>query len=461
MRLLDRLLFARNTGYWEGAASGAAVLTTSYGSPDRESILPQFVSLAQQAYGGNTVVFSAILARIMLFSEVTFKFRSVIDKKLIGNTDLAKLEVPWPNGTTGDLLARMEQDNSLAGNAYVWDAGEQLVRLRPDWVTIVSELRTDGIGREYRSPVGYWWEPPPNTTGQGEPAMFTVDEVAHWCPIPDPCANFRGMSWLTPVVRDIEADSGMTEYKVKYLDNAATPNLVIKYAQKLRDDTVDRIRDRITARHGGVHNAFRTLVLDEGADFTVVGQSFEQMQFQDVQAAGENRICAAAGIDPYLLSLLHSSRGGTDYASAMRRFVDMTMRPLWRTACAALQQLVPPPNASRLWFDVSDIAALRQGETERAQTMLVQAQTAAVLIQSGFERTSVQEAVTSGELTQLVPAPDAPAAGLPAAGAQAPGQLPQPAPHPASSASQIRLPTSTGTSQSALTGTTAHANGSK
>jgi hypothetical protein len=30
--------------------------------------------------------------------------------------------------------------------------------------------------------------------------------VAHWSPIPDPLANFRGMSWLTPVLREIDAD---------------------------------------------------------------------------------------------------------------------------------------------------------------------------------------------------------------------------------------------------------------
>lgn len=448
--------------FWEGQASTAAILTTTYGtSPSREALLPQFVSMAQQAYGANSVVFSCVLARLMLFSEMTFKFRGLSDKKLIGNTDLRKLEVPWSNGTAGDLLARMEQDNSLAGNAYTWDAGDQLVRLRPDWVTIISELVTDDLGRQYRRPVGYWWEPPPTVVGQGRPSMFTVDEVAHWAPVPDPTANFRGMSWLTPVIREIEADSGMTQYKVKYLENAATPNLVIKYAQKIRDDTVDRIRERVTARHGGVHNAFKTLVLDEGADFTVVGNNFDQMQFSAVQAAGENRICGASGVDPSLISLLHMSRGGVDYAASMRRLVDMTMRPLWRTACASLEHLVTVPNGHRLWFDTSDIAALRQGETERAQTMLVKAQAAAVWVQAGFERQSVLDAVASGETSQLVPAPDAPLPGAPAAGVHTPGQLPQPSPHPASSASQIRLPTSTGTSQSALTGATAHANGSK
>ena len=68
-----------------------------------------------------------------------------------------KLEVPFgPPTTTGDLLARMEQDVSLAGNAFIWDApGEdRLVRLRPDWTTIVSEVVHVGGGGWYRRPLG-------------------------------------------------------------------------------------------------------------------------------------------------------------------------------------------------------------------------------------------------------------------------------------------------------------------
>jgi hypothetical protein len=41
------------------------------------------------------------------------------------------------------------------------------------------------------------------------------------------------MSWLTPVVREINADQAMTDYKRRFLDNSATPNLLIKYQQKL------------------------------------------------------------------------------------------------------------------------------------------------------------------------------------------------------------------------------------
>jgi hypothetical protein len=173
VRLLDRLSrrYSGDTGLWggKGDASGAAVLTTTYGMSGNEPILPQLMSTSAQAYGGNAVVFGAILARLMLFSEAEFKFRRLRDKSLYGSPALQQLEQPWPNGTTGELLARMIQDVDLAGNAYVWNAGEQLVRLRPDWVTIISELVTDAVGRPYRRVVGYYYEPPP-TSDDGDAA---------------------------------------------------------------------------------------------------------------------------------------------------------------------------------------------------------------------------------------------------------------------------------------------------
>ena len=88
-------------------------------------------------YQGNRIVFSVILARLALFSEAQFKWRDLTSKKLFGTAELSLLENPWPGGTTGELLARMEQDVSLAGNAFIRSTGDRLVRLRPDWVDII------------------------------------------------------------------------------------------------------------------------------------------------------------------------------------------------------------------------------------------------------------------------------------------------------------------------------------
>lgn len=364
-----------------------------------EKVAPSFESYVRDGYQQNGIIFSVILARLMLFSEAEFKWQSLADKRLFGDPSLALLEQPWPGGSTGELLARMEQDVSLAGNSFVVRGADRLYRLRPDKTTIVSEILTDSIGRDYKSRVGYMYA----ESVDSDPVFYGVDEVAHWSPIPDPAADFRGMSWLTPVVREIDADSDLTKYKIRYLENAATPNLLIRYEQVMTPDVLDELRKRFGVRHEGVDNAFKTLVLDRGADATVIGSTLEQLNFTTVQAAGENRIAAAGGVPGIVVGLKEGLQAATysNYEQAMRRFADLTMRPMWRSACAALSQILPPPAGARLWFDVAGIAALRQGELERSQTFQVKANTVGYLIQNGYDPASVASAVEAGDLSLL------------------------------------------------------------
>lgn len=444
MRLLDRLI--RRSGYWEGVASGAAVLTTSWGTPDREALLPSVAGWAQNMYGSNSVIFSAILARMMLFSEAALKLQAKSDKHIYTDQSLALLQEPFGPGTsTGELLVRMEQDVSLAGNAYIWGVpGEDLlVRLRPDWTTIISELvQVDG-GGAYRKRVGYWWQPPAAVTGQGQGEYYPAEEVACWAPIPDPTATFRGMSWLTPAYRDILGDNGMTQHKMKYFENAASPNLLIRYSQKLAPGTIDGIRERITARHGGADNAFKTLVLDQGADATVIGNSLQQMDFADVSAAGAERILADSMVPGVLVGLEPLRGAGRGYQESMQKFANLWARPSWRSACAVLERFVPGlPSGARLWYDTSDIAALQDGELERGQAALVRGQALLTCRQSGYTRESAIAFVNSGDVTQLVADPNAPAPGAQAPNVQhmlgqaQPGATAEPLP----AGTQARLP---------------------
>ncbi len=403
MRLWDRL--ARRAGYWEGLASGAAVFTTSYGSPDREAVLPQFAAWAQKVYGSNSPVFAAILVRLKLFSEARFTWQALDDKHLFGDTSLSLLEHPFGPGTTsGELLVRMQQDASLAGAACIWaPPGEDfLVRKRPDWLTIISELVPVDGGGYYRRKVGYWWEPPKGVTGQGDGHFMPESEVCYWAPIPDPQADFRGMSWLTPAMRDIAGDDGLATYKIKYLENNASPNLLIKYAQKLQPATVDRIRERMHARYGGAGNAFKTLILDQGADATIIGNSLSQMDFGGVSAVGVERILADSMVPGVLIGLEPLRGAGRGYQESMTKLANLWARPEWRSACGALEHIVPPPAAgTRLWYDTSDIAALQDGILERGQAALVNGQAILTHVQAGYTRESAVAAVVSGDLTKL------------------------------------------------------------
>lgn len=373
-------------------------LTTYRSTSNVESIKSSFTSYVRDGYAGNGIVFSLILARLSLFSEAEFKFRDRGTKRLFGTPDLTLLENPWPNGTTGDLLARMEQDASLAGNSFIRRAApDMLERLRPDYVDIITAVHHSGA----REVIGYaYWR---DGRGMSEPELYDVEDVAHWSPIPDPLADFRGMSWLTAVVREIDSDTAMTDHKQVFFENAATPNMLVRYPVKIGQDTADSISERIRARHGGAANAWKTLVVDQGADVTMIGNSFEQMSFTSVQAAGENRIAATAGVPGIVVGLKEGldAASYSNYAQAMRRFADITMRPNWRSACGALAKLLPVPAGARLWYDTTDIAALREGENERAQTAQVNAAAMSTLIASGYEPDSVTRAVISGDFSLL------------------------------------------------------------
>ena len=154
MRLWDRVL-SRDVSYTfnEAQFSGAYYLPgTDATGRGREGAQPAVVRHARDAFTDNGVVFGCVAARMALLSEARFTLQSTVDMHLFGTQALSILEYPWPNATAGELLARIEQDVRTAGNSYIRRAtpadgsDDQLVQMRPDTVTIVSEEIRDDRG---------------------------------------------------------------------------------------------------------------------------------------------------------------------------------------------------------------------------------------------------------------------------------------------------------------------------
>jgi len=405
MRLVDRLrdviIPYPTDSSWTDAGSGLLQTYFSGGNTAGEGIGNDFQSYSSVGYSGNGVVFSVLNARLRLFSEATFKFRGLADKRLFGTPDLGLLENPWPGGQTAELLGRMIQDADLAGNAFTHRINDlRLERLRPDWTRIISTKMTDpDTENEYREVVGYLYFEGGSENG----VFYPVDDVSHWSPVPDPLAPWRGMSWLTPVVREINADLAMTEHKQKFFDNAATPNMLVRYVNKIAPEAMKALQEQIQARHGGTANAWKTMVVDQGADVTVVGSKFSDIEFTALMAAGEVRIASAGGVPPIVAGL----QGGLDastmanYAAAYRNFSDSTMNGLWRGACGSLAKFVNVPTSAELWFDTRDIPALRDAEELRQKGFAQFSIGVMNLVNAGFDPATVVAALESGDMSLL------------------------------------------------------------
>jgi phage portal protein BeeE len=382
--------------------------TTSYGHQPAEPIGDNFADYVTGGLAGNGVVWAIERVRLALFSEARFQFQR-FDKgrpgNLFGGPELALLEQPWDGGTTGDLLARMILDADLAGNHFSTILDGEIVRLRPDWVEIVLTERFDANGRQvgWRK-LGYLYYEG-GKPGNDRPAVLLPDEVAHFAPTPDPLATWRGMSWVTPVVREVMADGQATKHKLKFFENAASPNLAVRLPQEIAKTDFDAFVAAMEAQHTGSDNAYKTLYTGGGADVTVIGTDMRQMDFKVTQGAGESRIAAAGGIHPTIVGLSEGLQGSSlnagNFSAARRLVADGTLRPLWRNAAGSLEVLVPPPTGARLWFDGRDVAFLREDAKDAAEITNIQATTINNLVREGFTPESAKAAVISQNMELL------------------------------------------------------------
>lgn len=417
--------------FWAEDAQRAPFLSSYSLQGNEEQIENDFESYIRYCFKGNGIVWSLMAARQLVLSEARFQWRHFKDgrpQELFGSKSLALLERPWPGGTTGELISRMDQDGCLAGNAYFTTAddngnigrasrggpGRRIARMRPDWTTIIISAPSGNPWGLDAKIGAFLYEPRPlvhSVAGVVDPptanaTLLMPYEVSHFSPHPDPEARFRGMSPLTPLIREVQADTQSTVHKQAFLKNAATPNLVIKFDRDTSEDAFDEFVEKFRSTHQGSSNAYKTLFLTGGADVTPVGVDFKQLDFANTVGKGESRLASAFGVPPswvgFSEGLSGSSLNAGNFAAARRRFADGTIRPWWRSASASLETLLDRPDeGASLWYDDRDIAFLREDQGDQAEIQSKEAITIRQLVDAGMTAESVVAAVTAQDWTLL------------------------------------------------------------
>ena len=411
MKPITRLLNDfREPSFWEHTRP----LFTGIGGGKEETLGTDFAAYTEQLYKRNGIVFTCVMVRHMVFSEARFLWRKFNDgspSRMFSTPALDLLARPWPGGTTGEMLARMEQDNSLAGNAYIVrvpadkDGPVRLRRLRPDWVKIITGSPTEDPF-DYRAKVtGYIYHPRTHRHSS-QPTIFTVNQVAHWSPIPDPIAQWRGMSWITSVLADIVGDKSAAAHKQKYFDSGAVTGLTISYDASISLKDFKEYVKLIDERHSGGDNAYKTMHLGGGADPKMLGSNLQQIDFKSVIGASETRIAAASGLGAVMAQFSEGLAGASlnvgNFTAARKRSETILFRPLWRTAAAALETILEPPDGAHLWYDTRDVAFLRDDAKAEADIRSKDANTLGALHRAGYTAESSILAVTTGDYSQLV-----------------------------------------------------------
>jgi len=398
-------------------------------TPTQERIENDFVGYVNGALKGDGIVFSCINRRQQVFSQARFQWQQYSGGQpgnLFGNQELALLEAPWPNGTTGELLAYLEIVSSVAGSAYlttvatnpgtkqVWignaskgKPGRRIAKLRPDWMTLVIDAPSGDYFGIDSYVAGFLYQPRVyGSAGASSPAQLLLpDECVHYTPIPDPVARFRGMSWLTPVIKEVLGDIAATEHKLGFFKRGATPSLVVKGIQATSPEQFTALVDMMEAKHAGVDNAYRTLYLTAGADAAALGADLKQLDFKVTQGGGETRLAVAAGIPAVILGisegLAGSSLNAGNFGAARRLFIDTTIQNLWSIVAPSLQTLLEPPPGALLTVDSRNIPFLREDATDDANIRLLNAQALAQLTMGGWNPDAAVQYILTGDANVL------------------------------------------------------------
>lgn len=400
---------------YQGLGYGPQLIQT-LGGQKQEKIAADFTGFINGAYKTNGAIFTVMLVRMMLFSEVTFSFqryRNGRSGQLFGTKDLQILEEPWPGGSTGQLLTRAINDVDLSGNFYMTKArrpdkrGMMLARMRPDWTTIILGSMDDpdlsGFDPTAQL-IGYIYEP--GGPGSGlKPQHYLPEEVCHWAPIPDPIARYRGMSWVQPILAEIMADKAMTTHKLMFLEGGATPNLVVQMPQstKLDRQNFKEWVDLFETEHQGAINAWKTIYLANGADAKVIGTNLKEMDYGPVTSVGEARIAAAGRVPPIIAGFNAGLEAATysNYGQARRHMADGTLRPLWRQCADSFAHLIDVPGGARLWYDDKHVAFVSEDQQDKATVQQSKAAAINSLVTAGYNPDSIIEAIEADDFTIL------------------------------------------------------------
>ncbi len=300
----------------------------------------KFLSLAQQTFKQNEVVFACIRLLSQSVPEPPLLSYRVNEEQgtktpLPYNHRLVRL-IKRPNHlmTEYEMKELLTIHLSITGISHWWKERNNfgdvmaLWPLRPDRVGPIY----DNNGGEGMRVLAGWSYAPPD--GQEFIALPKRDVLT--INFPDPTGESGGMVegfGPTQVLsRQIASDNEATKFVGALLANYAAPTVALKVKAPIRNEKeADLIKAKAEMEFGGL-NRGRLMLLDAETDIQVIGFNLQQLEFPEIRNVSETRISAAYGVPAILAGLKAGLQMGNNRASvteARAYFAETTLSNYW------------------------------------------------------------------------------------------------------------------------------------
>lgn len=326
-----------------------------------------FLNYASDGYALNAVIYAAISYKIRAITQA--KARAYMgdpsNPELLPPTHpLSRLAIrPNPYMSWIEMQGLLECYLNIAGNAYLYidrrnsrdGTPTALWPIRPDEMFIIpgeGDLK------------GYMYLPKSGALYEGGVPIL-IEDMIH-VKFPNPMDPYEGLGYglspMSPLAQSADVDNSVTRFLKLFFDRGAMPAGLLKYDIPLDKEMVGEIKARWRQIYGGVDNWTDIGILDSGAEYQKLSQSFKDMGFTDIDERNESRIVGPFGVPAMLIG----TRGGLDSATysnmeeARRAFWEDTMMYEIRLFETEMQYHLLAGDGAYIMYDVSTVPALRQ-----------------------------------------------------------------------------------------------------
>jgi HK97 family phage portal protein len=249
----------------------------------------------------------------------------------------------------------------LRGNAYaqkVMDNRGRVIELVPlNPVKVTPKLTASGdVYYEFRK-------------GQGATILIPADQMFHLKGYASD--GLVGVSPIAEARETIGLAMAAEEFGARTFQNDAQPGGVLEHPGKLGDEALENLRGSIQRQHGGVHNARKYMILEEGMKWTRIGMSPDDTQYIETRKFQLEEIARIFRVPPHLIGHLERATFSNIEHQGLE-FVTHTILPWLKRWEQAISQRLMTPQERKVYYSEFLVEGLLRGDiTVRYQAYAV------------------------------------------------------------------------------------------
>lgn len=175
--------------------------------------------------------------------------------------------------------------------------------------------------------------------------------------------GFLGRSRLSRAPEVLEAGIGIQTYSAAIWRNQGTPAAALKHPGQLSPEAKNYLQRTFDQQHVGAHNARRTMILEEGMDYTRLAFSPEDAEVLGSRRFTVEEICRLFGVPPLIVQD-YQFGAFTNASQAGRWFGQLTLTPWIRRIEAEFRRSVFTDNDPGVHLEI-DLSGLMRGDPEQ------------------------------------------------------------------------------------------------